>query len=302
MPGRSELGAELKRRFAEQGHSMCSAAQHLGLVENSLRSWIRRNGFPAPVLEKLAKFAGLPRDVRVLQRQYDFEVVGAKRTPRRRVEELLDSPGIALTDALALFDARLPEMEKVCGSFEQDIRLVFRALGAQDLYICQCLDQVPYELEGTGWSLVGRDMARAVEAGAVFVYVYPEAQLAAHIAQAGLHRVLAPESFERMLEVARERIRRLKPKLKRGTVEHRVLGLACSQGVFMVPGHQYLLLHSRTAPGTAPRLLARVPAGGGSQVSAVLAPLADEAASAFVSVAIGLLEGSPHAELARHFY
>ena len=38
------------------------------------------------------------------------------------------------------------------------------------------------------------------------------------------------------------------------------------------------------------------------KIFSVLAPLADEAASAFVSVAIGLLEGSPHAELARHFY
>ena len=70
----------------------------------------------------------------------------------------------------------------------------------------------------------------------------------------------------------------------------------------MVPGHQYLLIHTRAASETPPRLLARVPAGGGLQVSHFLVPLVDEAASAFVTATIDLLEESPHAELARRFY
>ncbi len=302
MPRKPELGAELKRRFAEQGHSIRSVAQHLGLFENSLRTWIRRNGFPAPALKQIAAFAGLKQDLRALQREYDFDVVGTKRTPRRRAEELLESPSVTSVDALAFFDGRLSELEKVCGNVEQDLRLVFRALGQQDLYICQCLDQVPYELEGTGWSMVGRDVARAVDSGAVFLYVFPGAQLASRIAHAGLHRVLAPETFERILEVLRERIRRVKPRLNRAAVENHVLGLGCDQGVFMVPGHQYLMIRTRAESGMPPRLLVRVPAGGGTQVTSLLVTLVDETVSAFVTAAIRLLENSPHAELARCFY
>jgi hypothetical protein len=51
-----------------------------------------------------------------------------------------------------------------------------------------------------------------------------------------------------------------------------------------------------------PRLLVRVPAGGGTQVTSLLVPLVDETVSAFVTAAIRLLENSPHAELARCFY
>ena len=123
-------------------------------------------------------------DLRALQREYEFDLVGAKRTSRRRAEELIASPNLSSVEALALFDERVPELAKVCGNVEQDLRLVFRALGEHDLYICQCLDQVPYELEGTGWSMVGRDVARAVDSGAVFLYVFSGAQLASRITHA----------------------------------------------------------------------------------------------------------------------
>ena len=70
----------------------------------------------------------------------------------------------------------------------------------------------------------------------------------------------------------------------------------------MVPGHQYFLLHTRAELGTAPRLLARVPAGSGAQGAPLLVPLADEATSAFVTATISLLEDSSYAELAHCFY
>ncbi len=72
MVKRPKLGAELKRRFKTQGYTMSRIAIELGLYENSLRSWIRRNTFPRRELERITAFVGFPENTDALEKEYDF--------------------------------------------------------------------------------------------------------------------------------------------------------------------------------------------------------------------------------------
>lgn len=292
MSKRVKLGPELKRRFTERGFSMSRVAKELGLYENSLRSWIRRNRFPKRELLALCDFAGYGKKLESLRERFQFDIAGERKTSARRVTEFLSRREVDLHDALDVVEGNAREAFKGKGLFPEQLRLLFRSLGQGDLYVHGAFDRFPYEADGIGWSHLGKDLAAAAGRGAQLVYVYPNAEAVKQARSAGLRRIPTSEAWvEFMSAFAKRAMQSIV-----GSARNAVVIVQCGANPFFVPGVQ-LLLFRQSQPTVGPRLLVVLPLALSSGERTLLLPAAESMSGQFLEFLLVALEEAGHGQL-----
>lgn len=297
MTRKSRLGPELKRRFKEQGYSMSRVAKELGLFENSLRSWIRRNRFPERELVQLAAFVGLPADLSGLEEAFLFETTGTRQTHSRRVADLLDSPSASFEEVAKVIESRAQEVLRGKDASLEELRLLFRSLGVGSVYACSFLDRLPPEMTSTGWAALGREVTGAVRRGACFVYLFPGVDLAAGIRAIGIPGVLSENIIKPQLAMFRDGLAAADPDAM-SWLDTRLILLPTGRAEFLSPGHHYLFFWQRQDTDL-PRLFVRVPISAGATVSSPLLPLSGEVANGFLSLLLAELKHAGREEIVK---
>ena len=293
---KTRLGPELKRRFGEQGYSLSRVAKELDLFENSLRSWIRRNRFPERELVQLVEFADLPKDLHELEEVFLFETTGTRQTHSRRVAALLDSKSLSIEEVAGVIESRVHEALRGKDASLEELRLLFRTLGAGSVYACSFLDQLPPELTNAGWAALGREVAGAFRRGAHFLYRYPSLDLSAAIRAKGVPGVLSSDIIEPQLELFRGNLAAGGPDLS-SQLETRLVPITSAETCLLSPGHQYLFFWQRQGQSDLPTLFLRVPIGAGATVSSPLLPLFGELANGFLSILLAELKQADREDL-----
>jgi hypothetical protein len=276
---------------------MSRVAKELGLFENSLRSWIRRNRFPERELVQLAAFVGLPPDLGKLENTFLFETTGTRQTHSRRVAELLDSASASFDEVAKVIESRAQEVLRGKDASLEELRLLFRTLDAGSVYACSFFDQLPPEMTSTGWAALGREVAGALERGARFVYLFPGVDLAADIQAMGIPGVLSESIIQPQMAMFRDNLAASNPE-SLSSRETRLIPIPSGQAGFLSPGHHYLFFWQRQ-DADLPRLFLRVPISAGATVSSPLLPLSGGLANDFLSLLLAELKQAGREELVK---
>ena len=272
MARRKKLAEELKQRYQDQGYSMSAVARELDLYVNSLRSWLRRNRFPEAELKQLTVFAGLPEDLEALERKYIFELAGQKKTVSREIALLLEEGSVTLGEAVAAIGKEFEGRISDGAPFHQELRLLLKALGKGDVYVCLFYDDLPYELQGHAWSQVGAEIAAAVARGVHFLYISPNEEFVSSAHAIGHYRVLAPEVVQQAHARMCERVAETQGR-RPGQVQKLVHYVPVGQSSFFTPGHQYIYMRSRTSHDVSNCAFLRLPGSSSDATRRTLAPL-----------------------------
>jgi hypothetical protein len=299
--GKPALSKELKYKLLDHGYTLAEAARSLNLSHNSVRAWMSRSIFPVHELELLAGLAGLPTDVNELSENYQFNLVQhPKRSRRREREEFERVPPTDLGRALLHMDSRLGEYERLREDFGQDMHVLFSALGTADVYVHCALDQVAYEIDEVGWSAIGMDVARAIERGSYFVYLYPDEAVTKAMRDSGLRRLSDPAEFEKIFDLFVDRLTRTLGGTDLKRVRAHVHAIKCASSAFMVTGHQFFLFRPRSTAYPT-RSTGRFPTGTKDSASFLHLPLPEEISNQFVNVIRQALTGTDRSELLKLF-
>jgi len=289
---RKKLGPEIKRAIEARGQSMRSMADALGLYVNSLRSWIRRNTFPAGALLKVARYLELAEDLESLGAKYEFYLAGTRRTSLMKLTELEHQERVDLQDVLSALSSSAvgllnkPDVERA------ETRLLFRALGKGSLYVCGFLDALPIELIGAGWASVGDDVARAVARGTQLVYLVPSEKLCSELQESGLHSVISRKSAEHAIQDLGRRVEeRLGAKYGAGASKEIAL-VDWDAPVFVVPGAEWIFVSGRSSSDTSNKLFMRMRLQGEGKTGIALLSADEEMTTQFLSVLVSQLERS----------
>jgi len=289
---RVKLGPELKRTFAKQGFSMSGVAKELGLYENSLRSWIRRNRYPKRELLALCTFAGFGKKLETLQEGFQFDVAGERKTPARRVSEYLSRHKLSLDESLGLIEDHAGEALKTRDLFPDELQLLFRSMGQGDLYVHCALDRFPYEADGIGWSRLGRDLVASAARGASLVYMYPNDQAIRPARAMGVRRIPTSEASEEFMVAFKKRATHTA-----GTSVHRAfIAIQSDMNPFFVPGVQFLLFRQFQTTA-APKVFVVFPLATSSGERMLLLPAAESISSPFLEFLSVALEELGHGAL-----
>ena len=296
MPRRTSLGQELKRRFQEQRRPVSRVAHDLGLSVNSLRSWMRRNVFPKEQLDRVVEAAGISGDAKTLAEIYDFEVARGRRTYGRRLAELASDDSPDREDVLAAILDRWRAFQENGPPVSQELRAIVRTLQHGEIYVCCFGDALPAEWTGTGWRILGIEVAEAVHRGAHLVYLFPSTDAVRRLRLHGLFEYLGPETVEGAIAQFRTRVTKAFPGLGESEVANRIVGLPIDVGSFLAPRHQYIFVTGagdNSVPSAGFLRVTESLSGG----SLPLMPLGREIVSGFLSVFLCAAEHAGHQSL-----
>jgi transcriptional regulator with XRE-family HTH domain len=289
MLRRPNLGPELKRRFAERGFSMSRVAKELGLYENSLRSWIRRNRFPERELIQLTAFMGLGKTLAAVTDVYTVELTGVRRTHSRQLSQLLDKQEPSFDETAAAIEARVLDAYKGKDSSLAELQLLFRSLGEGGCYACAFFDLLPDELTVSRWAVLGKDYGSALKRGQRFIYLYPSTALAARMRSDGVTQVLDEVTVRDQIAALHKRLAAADAGFSLRELERRITMVACDNACFFSPGHSYHFFRPGRQDMGTPRLYLRAGVRSGYMVVSPLQPLSDEIADAFLSQIVSVL-------------
>lgn len=288
MP-KSLLAEELKKRLTERGYSVAAAARALGLSANSLRSWMRRNRYPADQLDPIAKFVDLPTQPAELSRSFRFEVAREKLTYGRRLGKILDEEAPGLDEVLELLNAQWTDSLPSHSVRSNEFRSLIRSLGQGDLYVHCSLDQIPYEMEASGLAAFGEDVARAVKRGAKFVYLHPDSDLVSRARESGIHHVILPKTLQEIRETFQKGVSNFS-SLDRRTISGSIISIACNETFFFTPGLPFVLIRPHTEVGHPAALFARHALRSGDVPFHI--PLNPSTTNAFLTFLAGVVDSS----------
>jgi transcriptional regulator with XRE-family HTH domain len=201
----SKLAQGLKDALlTAKGMSLRAAAKEINVEERNLRQWFSRNRFPAQSLMALARLASMPTDIDVLKQRYEFQLSKSKADPARSVLADVSADGLSsLERALKNLDQRFEALDpsrRLFESFAHDVEGVFSSMSDDDVFIFWSVDQTPFEMLPEN-NLARREVAAAVEKGAFFIYMYPNAQLLKSLeSDSGLREMHLVSPFERTFD------------------------------------------------------------------------------------------------------
>ena len=301
MTKKPNLGVELKRRFRMQGYTMARVAKELGLYENSLRSWIRRNRYPRRELERLIDFAKMGHTLTDLEGAYAYSLAGSRNTYSRNIDVLLQADTVELPDAFDAVERGLKENFKGRQPVGRELRLLFSALGADEFYIHWSLDTLPQEFELSGYSNVGSAIARAVERRATLVYLHPGPQLVEGARSLGLPRVIDTAHFESLAQSLRDRVANQVQMSARDGMADRILTASFDEVLFAVPNQEFLYFGHRSESAYPHRLFVAQKVFIGTEEIPTLVTASMDTAITFRLTVAKALRASAHASLATWF-
>ncbi len=288
------LSGALRQALIQQEGSLSKAAERLGLSDNSLRVWLKRNRYPETELGVLIRCARLGDDLAELRAKFGFELTQAKRSPLSKHLEIRKGAE-SLERALTLVDDRMEYFGRLHQQFGEDVRLLFGSMDRGDVFVYLSPTDFPFEMSSTGWGESGELIAAAIRKGAYFIYLHPSDGVADALRRLRLSGIPSSDEYEVKFQKFRAALRNL---LHAGTslnddfnLERQVIKIPCAHGVFLAPGHKYVLFKPRK--GTA-RLLARLPTGSSERASPLHLPLDQDTTdhfASFVGAALEQLEG-----------
>ena len=285
------LAEDLKRRFKERGYSVAAGARALGLSENSLRSWMRRNRYPVEQLEVIAKFLDLPTELAELARSFRFEVAREKLTYGRRLGKVLDDECPGLDEVLELLSTQWTDSVPSHSVRNNELRSLIRSLGDGDLYVHCSFDQIPYEMEASSLAAFGEDVARAVQRGAKFVYLHVGSDLVSRARESGIHHVVLPETFYEICETFQKRVSGF-GSLDRKAISRSIISIACNESLFFTPGLPFVLIKPHADVGHPATLFVRHGLRSGDMPFHV--PLNPSTTNAFLTFLAGVVDASQY--------
>ncbi len=236
--GNPKLNDDLRAGLIQAAGSVSKAADNLGIAKSSVRGWLSRNEYPEVELLELARLAGLSHNLDSLRQRFEFRCTRSKRTPRSSARDRHKPRD--LVEALGFMDNRLDQFVRYCQRFGEDVSRMFGSMGKDDLFIHLSLTGYPFETEESGWAETGSVIARAIDDGARFVYLYPSDELAKSLRSLKIARIPTEADFQMRFTDFRERLCDLLPG-REMVVQERLVTCACNSSGFMIPGHTYTL-------------------------------------------------------------
>jgi hypothetical protein len=279
-----ELGAELKRIAAERGETLVSIASALGLYVNSVRSWMRRNRFPIDPLRKIVRHLGLPDDLDTLQRRYDFELAGARKTPLMRIASMDKEDRAEFGEAMRTLCAGMESIARHPMTIASQTRLMFKCLGSDGIYICTFLDTLPFELSPTGWAETGREVCKAIHRGATLLYICPYSESLAQAHGLDISSSTAtPAAGDLAVQRLRERVRLNSGDVSEEKIASSVYAVSAKSQLFQAPGHVWIALRGSVSGEIRTQLFLRSTLAGATTRQTTLFPLDAGIGESFMS-------------------
>lgn len=298
MTKRPKFGPELKQRFVGRGYTMARAAKELGLYENSLRSWIRRNRFPERELVQLAIFAGMGKNLAEVTEAYHVEVSRVRRTPTHQLAQLQDKPALSLDEVADTIEDRVRETIKGKDSSLAELQLLLRSLDDNACYVCAFLDRIPEEFMASRYPALTTECSSAMERGARFIYLFPSHTLAANLKENGLTRAIDEATVRSQIGGFRDRIMTSSTSLSIERLQSQIVAVATDSALFLAPGHVYRFFRSGGQLERAQKLYLKVTLKAGLMNASPLQPLADDIADEFLAYILEILANASHKDLA----
>jgi hypothetical protein len=258
---------------------------------------MRRNVFPKDQLNRIAEAAGICGQVEPIAQVYNFEVARGRRTYGRRLAELASDVSPDREDVVAAIANRWRAFQESGPPVSQELRTVFRTLRPDDTYMCCFGDALPAEWTGTGWGVLGVELATAVSRGTCLVYLFPSAGAIQRLRTHGLFEYLSPETVEGAIAQFQGRVAMAVSGLQQSELAERIIGLPIDAGNFFAPRHQYIFLTGAVHESVSAVGFLRVtesPSGG----APLLMPLARDIVDSLLNVLLSAAEQSGHQSLA----
>ncbi len=252
---------------------------------------MRRNIFPKDQVVRIAEAAGIRGDIEKLTENYDFEVARGRRTYGRRLAELTADERPDRTDVVAAIWDRWRVFHEGGPGVTHELRALFRTLRTDNIYMCCFGDALPVEWTGTGWGVLGVELAEAVARGARLIYVFPSADAVHRLQSLGLYEYLGPEAVLGAMAQFRSRVSSIASGFGESILAERITSLGVDAGCFFAPRHQYILVAGPRdeAARTAGFLRVTESASAGAPV---LIPLGREVVGGMLSMLMSAAEHS----------
>lgn len=285
---KSPLSTELRRRLIQKAGSVARSSKTLNLVDNSVRVWMMRNKFPPTELKLMLRYVELPDNLEALSVSFAFELTSPKREPLTTSLQRGQSIN-TLDQALEFLDERVQHFERLEPFFTDDVQLLFRSMGADDLFVYLSLTEYPLETTPTGWIQVGAQVAKAVAEGACLCYLYPTEGAARQLSDCGIVGVPRESDFERCVSDLRKNVAARIGKVDLGDA---ICSIPSPLSPFLVPRHKYVLFKPRDG---RLRALARFPTGSREKDVWLHVPLDQRTTDALANFVLAAASGTQNA-------
>lgn len=285
-----KLGDALRERLKAKRFTLARAAEGIGVNRNSLRSWVSKNRFPEADLLLIAEFAGLPADMNVLSREFEFQITNSTgRTTHRqaRLAQMrgpLVAPGYMdvegrLLEALDAMDMKAAALARVHENFTREVQNLFASMGKDDVFVYLAATELPYEW---GEPSLTADIANAIAHGSHFVYVCLDGKIVSSLKRSGLSNVVDEETFDENFKLFRQALllTGVSEEQFSGSV-HKILNASCP--AFLAPKHKYVLFIPARQISQR-KALALFPVGARGTPYDLHVPLVDTVAQHFYQV------------------
>lgn len=289
---RPALSDVLKEAFRERGLSIAAAAREADVPYDSLKGWLRDGRFAKADIASIARVAGLPSEIDILEREFAVDWTRGRSTARTRTRDQRDArDGLSIELANSEIDGRLPKLRRMIKeNLAKEIQPQFEALTQDDIYVHCSFDRQPEESRAAHLEELGAQLGRAVTRGATLIYLVPSPTALKRAASEGLYPIPGVDS----LTVAVERLKREVRKSLANDLplDDRIRLIACDSSPFFVPGHRYAIFRYRNPrrSTTGTRCFGFFPMGDDEKELEFHAPMGADFTHSFWSFCEHLLE------------
>ncbi|WP_082839042.1 helix-turn-helix domain-containing protein [Gemmata sp. SH-PL17] len=275
-------------------HSFSFLAKSVGVPENTLRTWLKRNAFPDQVLMALAKHFGREPNMVKLKEDYNFTLVRTGDATRLNHPPQPEHAPKTLEDSLEYHDQRGEQLvHRLDTNFSWHIDTLFRSMHEKDLFVLYCWDDVPYEFGVSVWATFGRLIAEAAARGAYFVYLWPNIELYDFLRKAGF-RPQHPEEFQRGFTAFQNAIGAIQEKSGPKNSSRNIIGIPHAEFGYTDPFTKYCVYRSANGGRGSPcRAFAHYPTGSNAVDFPINMTLGEKATTALVAFFNRILSNHP---------